>query len=150
METGKRRQDTEKGSLISILGALLLTAFGLQHPVPGIKVENTYVRTAAQGMESAAYFKISNASSVADTLYDVKASFAEMAMLHESFRKNGMVGMKEVEHVVVPAESSVVFKPGGYHVMLMNVKQDLKTGMKVHLQLIFRRGGKIEVDAPVK
>jgi hypothetical protein len=113
-------------------------------------VEKAYVRTAAKGMTSAAYFKTVNNSDTADTLYDVKADFTDMAMLHETFRDNGMVGMKEVDFVAVPARDSIEFKPGGYHVMLMNVKEALKTGMNVELELLFKHGGTIKVDAIVK
>ncbi|MFZ1083311.1 MAG: copper chaperone PCu(A)C [Candidatus Kryptoniota bacterium] len=120
---------------------------GLHH---GINVENAYVRAAAEQMTSAAYFKIVNSSDQADTLYDVKAGFAEMAQLHESFHKNGMVGMKQIYFVVVPAKSSVEFKPGGYHVMVMNVKEDLKIGTTVRLELLFKHGGTVEVNADVK
>jgi copper(I)-binding protein len=150
METGNWRQET--GRIILILTFVLtgIAAYGLQHPAPSLKIENAYVRVAAQGMMSAAYFKISNSSDIPDTLYGVKADFAEMAQLHRSFRKNGMVGMNEVKLVVIPAKSSVVFKPGGYHVMLMNVKQDLKTGMRVRFRLMFKHSGQIEVESPVK
>jgi hypothetical protein len=113
-------------------------------------VERAYVRTAAKGMTSAAYFKIVNNSDTADTLYDVKTDFTDMAMLHETFRDNGMVGMKEVDFVVVPARDSIEFKPGGYHVMLMDVKEDLKADSKVKLELLFRHGGTVKVNADVK
>ena len=150
METRNWRQET--GRIILILTFVLtgIAAYGLQHPVASLKIENAYVRVAAEGMMSAAYFKISNTTDIPDALYNVKADFAMMAQLHESFRKNGMVGMKQVKFVVVPGKSSVVFKPGDYHVMLMSVKQDLKTGMRVHFRLMFKHGGQIEVEAPVK
>ncbi|MCL5738555.1 MAG: copper chaperone PCu(A)C [Bacteroidetes bacterium] len=101
-------------------------------------------------MMSAAYFKIVNTSDKPDTLYGVKADFAEMAQLHESFRNDGMVGMKQVRFVIVPAKSSFEFKPGGYHVMLMNVKEDLKVGKKVTLRLLFKHGGTVKVAVPVR
>lgn len=109
----------------------------------------TWVQSA-EGMMSAAYFKIVNSSDMSDTLYDVRADFTDMAMLHETFRNNGMVGMKEVDFVVVPAHDSIEFKPGGYHVMLMDVKEDLKVGTKVKFELFFKKSGTIEVSAPVK
>jgi len=127
-----------------------ISASGHRRQVSGIMVEKAYVRTAAKGMTSAAYFKTVNNSDTADTLYDVKADFTDMAMLHETFRDNGMVGMKEVDFVAVPARDSIEFKPGGYHVMLMNVKEALKTGMNVELELLFKHGGTIKVDAIVK
>ncbi len=139
-----------RNSNFPILFLLLLSAAGPRSAVSGIKVENAYVRTAASGMTSAAYFKIANSSSEADTLYDVRAEFCEMAQLHKSFRKNGMVGMKQVDFVVVPAGSSVEFKPGGYHVMLMGLKNDLRIGSKLKIRLMFRHARVVEANAVVK
>lgn len=150
MKAGDRKPEARKRILGLMLVLLLISASGLQYPVSGIKVESAYVRTAARGMTSAAYFEIVNSSSMPDTLYDAKADFCKMAQLHESFRESGMVGMKQVEFVVVPAKSSVEFKPGGYHVMLMNLKKDLKIGLKVKLELIFRHAGAVKVHAVVK
>jgi periplasmic copper chaperone A len=116
----------------------------------GLRVESPNVGVAAKGMSTAAFFTIVNNSDSPDTLYGVKAGFAEMAQLHESFRKNGMVGMRPVKFVVIPAKSSIHFKHGGYHVMLMDVKEDLKPGSRVKLKLLFTRAGVITVDAAVK
>ncbi len=117
---------------------------------PGLAIRNAAVGVAAQGMSSAAFFRIVNNSEEADTLYGVRAGFAEMAQLHESFRKDGMVGMRPVKFVVIPAKSSFYFKHGGYHIMLMNVIEDLKSGDKVKLELLFKRAGVITVEAAVK
>lgn len=117
---------------------------------PGLAIRNATVGVAAQGMSSAAFFRIVNNSEEADTLYGVRAGFAEMAQLHESFRKDGMVGMRPVKFVVIPAKSSFYFKHGGYHIMLMNVIEDLKSGDKVKLELLFKRAGVITVEAAVK
>jgi len=150
MEKCSRKQEMGKKAFIVVFGTLSIIAFGFQSSNSNIKIENAYIGVAAKGMTGAVYFKISNSSDSPDTLYQVNADFAMMAQLHESFRKNGMTGMKGIRDVVIPAKSIVVFKPGGYHVMLMNVKQDLKTGMKFGLMLMFRQAGKIEITAPVK
>ncbi|MGO9482464.1 MAG: copper chaperone PCu(A)C [Candidatus Kryptoniota bacterium] len=135
---------------IPALLLLVLLVIGFRPPVSGIKVENVYVRVASRGMTSAAYFTIVNSSEMPDTLYDVNADFTEMAMLHETVRNNGMVGMKEVDFVVVPARDSIDFKPGGFHIMLMDVKQDLKVGASVNFELFFRHEGMVKVKAVVK
>jgi periplasmic copper chaperone A len=133
--------------MIALIISMLMFLSGNQ---PGLAVKNASVGVAAKGMGSAAFFKIVNNSEEADTLYGVRAEFAEMAQLHESFRKDGMVGMRPVKFVAIPAKSSFYFKHGGYHVMLMNVKKDLKAGSKVKLELLFRHAGMITVEAVVK
>ncbi len=116
----------------------------------GISVQNATVGVAAKGMSSAAFFKIVNNGDEADTLYGVRAGFAGMAQLHESFRKDGMVGMRPVGYVAVPAKSTIYFKHGSYHVMLINVKENLEAGSRVKFDLLFRHAGIVEVKAIVK
>jgi len=149
---GKKRQVGKRKftSVHILLFCVLIPVAGFLYAASAIRIEDAYIRVAAQGMSSAGYFKITNSSDTPDTLYAVKASFAKMAQLHESFRKNGMVGMKEIRFVVIPADSTVTFKPGGYHLMLMNVEYDLKVGMKLHVFLMFRKAGEIGLDIPVK
>jgi len=154
-ENGRRETEGRIPGTMLVLLLLALSSFriqasGLRPPVSGIKIENAYIRVAAKGMTTAGYFLISNSLDAPDTLYAVKADFAKMAQLHESFRKNGMVGMKEVKFVVIPAKSSFTFKPGGYHIMLMNVEYDLKAGMKARILLMFKQAGEIELEVPVK
>ena len=58
--------------------------------------------------------------------------------------------MRRVEGIALGAGKSVVLKPGGYHVMLMQLKQPLKEGDLVKLTLVFEKAGPIEVDATVE
>jgi len=150
MQKEEMTKKAGKKNLAWRFGFLLLLVSGFSNPAPGIKIENAYVRVAAKGMTSAAYFRISNSSDAPDTLYGAEADFAEMAQLHESYKKKGMVGMRQIDFVVVPARSSIEFKPGGYHVMLMNVKENLEVGMKVRIRLFFKQSGTLNEQAVVK
>ncbi|MGC8594623.1 MAG: copper chaperone PCu(A)C [Candidatus Kryptoniota bacterium] len=114
-----------------------------------LKIENPYIRPADKGMTSALYFKVVNRSNEDDTLYDVRATFCEAAQIHESYMKDGMMGMKRVKYIVVPAGSVVRFKPGGYHVMLINVKRKLANGDRVRVEILFKRSGKFILNAKV-
>lgn len=119
-------------------------------PHSRITIQNAHVRAADKGMTSAAYFKIVNNSSEADTLYGAKADFCEMAQLHESYEKDGLTGMRRVDYVVVPGKGDFSFKQGGYHVMLMNLTKDLRVGMTVIFELLFRHAGMVRVKAVVR
>jgi Uncharacterized protein conserved in bacteria len=114
-----------------------------------IEVESPYIRPADVGMTSALYFQVINHSDENDTLYDVHANFCEIAQIHESFMKDGMMGMRQVKYVVVPARSVLMFKPGGYHVMLINVNRKLAKGNNESVELLFKRSGKYVLNAKV-
>lgn len=125
---------------------LFLSMFLLQGGNNNIKIKDAWMRPGAKDMMTAAYFKIENKGSKADTLYDVKSKLSEKAELHETFKKDGMMGMRPTKFVVIPAKSAFEFKPRGNHVMLMNLKEDIKAGDSGQISLYFKNAGKIEVN----
>ncbi len=85
-----------------------------------------------------------------DTLYKVTSGAAELVQIHETFMKNGLMGMRQIKYVAVPARSSIIFKPGGYHVMFIKLKKDLKVKKRESAVLYFKSGLKIRVHPVVK
>jgi copper(I)-binding protein len=63
---------------------------------------------------------------------------------------SGMMGMQEVAKVDLPAGGTVEFKPGGYHVMLNDLKKDLAAGDTIKVTLTFEKAGKVTGTATVK
>jgi copper(I)-binding protein len=115
-----------------------------------IQVKDAWIRPADVGMNSALYFKIVNKSDKADTLYKVTFEDAGMVMMHESYKKGDMTGMKMVNEIVVMPHSTFELKPGRFHIMLMMLKKDLKADDKKEFELYFKSGKKIKEDATVK
>jgi copper(I)-binding protein len=62
----------------------------------------------------------------------------------------GMMTMREVESVAIPAGGTVAFEPGGYHVMLMDLAEPLEAGTTVEVTLTFANAGEIKVSAEVR
>lgn len=115
-----------------------------------LEVKDGWVRPAGKGMNTAFYFKAVNNSDKADTLLSVKSDVAKMVQMHETFNKNGMMGMRQIKAIPIQAKSTLEFKPGGYHVMVINLKKDLKKGSLAEFTLHFKYAGDIEVKAPVR
>lgn len=115
-----------------------------------LKVNDGWVRPAAKGMNTAFYFKVENNSTKTDTLLSVQSSVAKLVQMHETFKQNGMMGMRHIEAVPVDAGSTLEFKPGGYHVMVMYLTNDLKIGSSAEFTLHFKYAGVIKIKAPVK
>ena len=61
-----------------------------------------------------------------------------------------MVMMRPVGEIVVPAGGKAELKPGGYHLMLFDLKRALRTGQSIPLVLTFRDAGKVSVTATVR
>ena len=137
---------------MSIKVFVLISIFVLPQISAGNKLEvkDAWLRTGASGLNSALYFKIENNTEKPDTLYKVSSDIAQHIMMHETYKKNDMMGMREVKNIVIKPGSSVEFKPGSYHVMLMELKKDLKEGDKINFILYFKSAGKINIKAKVK
>ena len=109
------------------------------------------MRPTAEGENGAVYFVLQNDSSEPDELIDVSSSIADAVEVHESSMAAGtdVMQMRQVSSVALDADSEVAFGPGGLHVMLVDVKNELKPGNVVEITLHFRNHAEIPVSVSV-
>jgi len=116
----------------------------------GIEVKDAWIRPGAQGMNTAIYFSINNTGDTSDTLYNAKCEVAKVVEVHETYKAGDMMGMRKTDFVLVKGNSSFSFKPGGHHVMLIDLKKKLRVGEKYHFTLYFKKAGEVRVTAEVR
>jgi len=140
----------QTGWLLSIALMAFATSIQAQDAKVGaIKIENAYVRATAPGQPAAgAFMKIENSGS-ADQLVSASSPAAGEVQLHQMSMEGNVMKMGQVKDIAVPANGSVDLKPGGYHIMLMNIKAPLKVGETVPVKLKFAKAGEVEVKLPV-
>ena len=102
------------------------------------------------GANSAAYMVIKNTGDKPERLISATCDVAEMVQIHQTIVKDNVAQMQPIDGLDIPAGGSVELKPGGYHIMLMKLKQDLIVGQTITLTLTFQSGAKVSVKAPVK
>jgi copper(I)-binding protein len=120
-------------------------------PGEGMEVQEAWARPGADGRMSAAYFLISNFNSEDDVLISIETDVAQNAEVHESYeREEGMMSMREVPRLDLPAQSTVRFEQGGLHVMLMQLTRQLSDGDTFELTLTFEKNDPITVEIPVR
>lgn len=138
---------------LAALAVLLvrLSSAAEQPPHAGLSVTHAWARpTIGQLNTSAAYLRIENAGTVADRLSGMRADVSQTAELHETSYAGGVMRMRHLKDgIEVPAHGSLVFSPGGYHVMLIGLKAPLKKGQTFPLFLRFEKAGEIEVPVTV-
>jgi hypothetical protein len=131
--------------------ALLAVWLGLAR-AEGIEVTGAWARATMPGQKVAGvYMEIR--SDRAAKLVGVESPAAGSAEVHEMRHQDGVMRMRHIEALDLPAGQLVKLAPGGYHVMLFQIQQPLKPGDKVKLTLKVERGGKredVEVVAVVK
>jgi copper(I)-binding protein len=105
---------------------------------------------SGSGTSSAAYFVIVNQGSEADALVGASSEAANKAEMHETRIVGDVAEMVPVPRVEVPARGRLEFKPGGYHLMMEGLTQDLKVGETIQLTLQFEKSGAITLNVPIQ
>ena len=123
--------------------------FAQQEPAD-IEIKEPWIRPGAKDMATAFYFVAENNSEKADTLYKAVSDIAGKVEIHETFKKDDMMGMREVEYIVIPPKSEFRFKPGAHHIMLMKLKKDLLDGNEEVITLYFKNSGEHMLKVKVK
>lgn len=137
----------KKISLLMIVGMVFLGACAAGE---GIEPHEVWVRSAHQGETTAVYMILHNHTNVDDALIGVSTDVAEEAELHLSEVQNDVMSMTPQERIEIPAGDEVVLEFGGYHIMLIGLKQDLQGGDEITLTLHFENYPDVTVTAPVK
>jgi len=116
----------------------------------GIAIRDPWARQGTNGNNSAAYLVITNATS-ADTLLSATGDVATSVELHTVINENGMMQMIPAEGgVPVDANGMQTLKPGSFHIMLIGLRKDLKSGDSFPLTLTFANAGPIDVMFEVR
>lgn len=133
-----------------LLGAALLcTAAAVQAQV-SVAVGDAWVRaTVPQQKVTGAFMQLTAAQDA--RLVEVRSPMAGSAELHQMSMTDNVMKMRHIDALDLPAGKAVALTPGGYHVMLFDLKAPVKAGDKIPLTLIVEGRGKerkaIEITA---
>ena len=116
-----------------------------------ITLDDPWARPGFQGDNSAVYLVIDTSTDQGDGLIGASSDAANMTEIHLSkMDADGTMTMERQDLIGIPAGETVALEPGGLHVMLMNLVNDLNVGDKFDLTLEFQRAGDIVVEVEVK
>ncbi len=150
-------------SRFAVAWVAAVAAFGLPAAVPaaraagvemaadgGVAVHEAWARASAGAATTGAVYVMLMGGDRADTLVGASTPIADSAEVHESIDDNGVMKMRSVAGVPVPAHGMVTFSPGGYHIMLVGLKRPLAAGQSFPLMLRFAHAAPITVDVTVR
>ena len=119
---------------LKIINALVLS-FAAIGAHAEVTIKDAWVRaTVPQQMATGAFFQIQ--SNIDTRVISVQTPAAGVAEIHEMKMENNVMKMRAIEHLDLAAGKAVEFKPGGYHLMLMDLKKQIKAGDVIPLTLI--------------
>jgi periplasmic copper chaperone A len=115
-----------------------------------IMVEQAWARASAGAATTGAAYVTLMGGTQPDRLTGVSTDAAKTAEVHESFTDNGVMKMRPVAGLPIPAGKTVSLTPGGYHVMLFDLKKPLVAGERFPLTLQFEHAAPITVNVEVR
>lgn len=149
--------------MVLLAAALALAACGGQAPSSDgsdageendagavLVIDDLWAHPGEPGDHSAVYMTITNEGDADDTLIAAATTVATTE-LHESMEhEDHVVSMEHVHEVPIPAGETVLFEPGGLHIMLMDLAEELATGDTFDLTLTFAKSGEVVVEVTVR
>ena len=145
-----------KTPLLSTLAAIFAlgtvgTALAHDFKAGDLHIDHPWARaTAPQQQNGAAYFTVAN-EGAADRLLEAQSPVASRVELHtHDVDSAGVMRMRQVEAIDLPAGETTALRPGGLHVMLIGLEDRLVEGEALPLTLVFEKAGAVEVEVAVE
>jgi copper(I)-binding protein len=133
-----------------LLASVLLTLPAHAQQQGDIAVTTPWTRAAGQGGTGAGFLTIANRGSAADRLVGASSPIARVVEIHTHLREGDILRMRPVAAVDLPPGGTVTLQPGGFHLMLIGLKEPLIQGQSVPLTLRFERAGELQVMLAVQ
>jgi copper(I)-binding protein len=116
-----------------------------------VQVQEPWSRATPPGAKVAGGFMtLRNQGSAPDRLVSASSPAAARVETHVTEKQGDVMRMREVKGYEIPAKGSFELKPGGAHLMLVDIKRPLKEGEKVPLVLRFEKAGEVKVELEVR
>ena len=122
-----------------------------EYQLRALRIDHPFARATPPGARSGGVFlSVENKGDRTDRLLTVSTPVAGTAELHQMVMDAGVMRMRAVAGLDVKPGDRLVLKPGGYHVMLADLKRPLQAGDSFPLTLAFEKAGSIEVSVVVE
>lgn len=136
-----------------LLAASALIALLALPAAAQVAVADAWIRGTVAGQKATgAFMQLTSLTDMA--LVGAASPAAKVVEIHQMKQEGGMMKMNAVDRVALPANKTVELKPGGYHIMMMDLTQPLRDGETIPLTLTFEdTAGKkqtVEVKATVR
>lgn len=117
----------------------------------GVKVQHAWARASAGAAKAgAAFMTLVDMGHHGDRLVAAESDLASRTELHTHIMDGGVMKMRQVDGIDVPAGAKAELQPGGFHIMFMGLKKPLVEGETLPLTLIFEKAGRVHVDFTVQ
>lgn len=135
------------------LGTLTLSTllFATTASADTLSIDGPYVREVPPGAPTtAAFMTLQNSGDSPVRLISATNSITEHTELHNHVNMDGVMQMRQIDSIEVPANGDIRLAPGGLHLMMIGLQSPISNGDNVSLSLTFDNGETLEFSAPVQ
>ncbi|HUN90884.1 MAG TPA: copper chaperone PCu(A)C [Burkholderiaceae bacterium] len=137
--------------IIALLAVLPALASAHDYQLQSLHIDHPFATPTPPGaVVGAAYFRVDNKGAASDRLLSASSPVAGAVAIHEMKMDGDVMRMRPLHELDIKAGQSVTLKPGGLHIMLMQLKHSLRVGDKFPMTLNFEHAGTIEVSVWVE
>lgn len=127
------------------------TASPHSHEKGDIQVRHPWSRATPPGASVAVgYMEIRNRGRQPDKLVSASTTVAKSVEMHVTERAGEVMKMRQVKAFEIPARERYELRPGGSHLMLVEIARPLKKGERFAMRLVFERAGELEIELEVQ
>lgn len=134
---------------VTVLAAMLLASTSALAAGP-VHVSDAWIRWLPAKLPAGGYMQLHNDSDRPVELVGASSAQYGEVMLHNTVKKGEVMDMVHIDKVEIAPHGELEFKPGGYHLMLMNPKGTIEPGAKVPVTLKFGGGESTTVEFEVR
>ncbi len=150
MSTNPRPQ-LARIALLASMSAVVSPVLCAGSAADEVQVEGAYVRAVPPGqINSAAFMSLTNGGTADHALVAAESDASKVVELHTHREEDGMMKMRRVDRIDLPAGATVELAPGGLHVMLIDLARELSPGHQVRITLVFEDASATPLEVPVK
>jgi len=125
--------------MLNRLSILVLLMLSLPAAAESLQITEAWIKNLPMAVPvRAGYMHISNNQNTEITIVSLQSKSFESIEIHQSMEVNGMMGMRPVDALSIPAGGSLELAPGGFHLMMMNPQEELVPGQKVTVTLYYQ------------
>lgn len=136
---------------LALAGLFFSTSAGAQQAsTDSLEISNGFARATAGKAKAGAAFMTITSKGDADKLVGFLTPACNRPELHTHIDNNGVMQMRQVEVIDVPAGGVAELKPGGLHLMMIDLNTQLIQGETLDITLVFETAGEVAVTLPIK
>jgi len=137
--------------MVKRLLLLVLLIYSLPATAESLQITDAWIKNLPMAVPvRAGYMHISNNQNLEVTVVSLQSKSFESIEIHQSLEVDGMMSMRPVDVLSIPAGGSLELAPGGFHLMMMNPLEELIPGQKVIVTLYYEDKKKQLIEMEVR